>query len=54
MLHFFGQRNFNRIITEKGETHWQQEWNASTKGETTNSKKVRHVCAEWAPRLQVT
>ena len=24
-------------IKEKGETHWQQEWNASTKGETTKS-----------------
>ena len=24
-------------IKEKGETHWQQEWNTSTKGETTKS-----------------
>jgi hypothetical protein len=24
-------------IKEKGETHWHQEWNASTKGETTKT-----------------
>jgi hypothetical protein len=33
-------------IKEKGEIHWQQEWNVSAKGETTKSFLIsdfRHV-----------
>jgi len=26
-----------KVIQEKGEPQWQQEWNVSTKGETTKS-----------------
>jgi hypothetical protein len=26
-----------KVIQEKGELQWQQEWNVSTKGETTKS-----------------
>jgi len=46
----YGETAYSRIpksavikkIKEKGELHWQQEWNVSTKGQTTKSFFSRH------------